>query len=415
MQVEYFSADSKWHSEYVISAVDEFGVTLSKEGVENIFFSRRTFLVNEALLWRRSQSALSNSEQAKGLAVTGEHSIQETRASNCKCFHPTNEEEGGGFFQDGRDIGAVSPGGGDEGERLQAVGASCQGGTLEDGEFLFEAGGTRRSPPPHAPSIRRRFQSLFLGESSIGDFTYLSQPGGYYLSPETSNATTIAEVEDEAGRIQIQGNGTYHFPCFIRLPNGRNLSDIFFWRRTTQQPFKAYIKIGEDADDENMLKAIPYPVNVPVRAFHDRENEKILPAQSTVPRPDFQNGTNVICFLSENEIFFAKVAHTIAKFNRLLNGRFERFEYNVNAVEVKNRIGSFLVDQLYRIYQGGEVLLHRTGTQTYLVVVKTVNLWTIECDVLENISIFSEEPFTPTFTWSTRNIFVNEDLFSVRS
>ena len=100
--------------------------------------------MNEALLWRRSQSALSNSEQAKGLAVTGEHSIQETRASNGKCFHPINEEEDGGFFQDGRDIGAVSPGGGDVGENLQAVGASCQGGTSEDKDIPFEVGGIRR-------------------------------------------------------------------------------------------------------------------------------------------------------------------------------------------------------------------------------------------------------------------------------
>jgi len=385
--------------------------------VENIFFSRRTFLVNETLLWRRSQSASANFEQAKGLAVTDEHSIQETRASDGKRFGLMNEEEGGGVFQDGGHAGtgivAVSPGGGDEGESRQAVGALCQGGTSGDEPLLFEQGGTRRSPPPAAPSRRRLFERIFLSAETIGEFTNINQPMSIYLHPDSSNDDIIAEVEDEAGRIQTHGNGTYHLPCFIRLPNGTNLSDIFFWRRNTQQSYKAYIKIGEDADDENMLKAIPYPVTVPVRAFH--EIEKILPAQSTVPRPEFQPGTNVICFLSENEIFFAKVAQTTAKFNRLLNGKFERFDYNVNAVEVKKHIGSFLVDQLYRIYQGGEVLLYRTGTQTYLVVVKTVNLWTIECDVLENISILSENPLTPTFTWSTRKILVNEDLFSVRT
>jgi len=373
--------------------------------------------VNETLLWRRSQSASANFEQANGLAVTDEHSIQETRASDGTCFGLMNEEECGGVFQDGGHAGtgivAVSPGGGDEGESRQAVGALCQGGTLGDEPLLFEQGGSRRSPPPAAPSLRRRFERIFLSAETIGEFTNINQPMSIYLHHDTSNADIIAEVEDEAGRIQTHGNGTYHLPCFIRLPNGTNLSDIFFWRRNTQQSYKAYIKIGEDADDENMLKAIPYPVTVPVRAFH--EIEKILPAQSTVPRPEFQPGTNVICFLSENEIFFAKVAQTTAKFNRFLNGKFERFDYNVNAVEVKKHIGSFLVDQLYRIYQGGEVLLYRTGTQTYLVVVKTVNLWTIECDVLENISILSENPFTPTFTWSTRKILVNEDLFSVRT
>jgi len=50
-----------------------------------------------------------------------------------------------------------------------------------------------------------------------------------------------------------------------------------------------------------------------------------------------------------------------------------------------------------------------------LAVVKSVTVWTIECDVLEDISVPSAPPVVPIFSWLTRTICVHDRLFSVTS
>ena len=418
--VDYRAADSQWVSQYAISAVDEYGVTLCKEGVPNILLSRRTFLVHEGLVWRRSESELSHSAEeevaatgedskhdlvnaeillrrsesesspsgVEGVSETGETSIEEGNVSNAVERHDFLEEE----------------------DEEEAVGASLEGGGPFVPGLPLEDPGGRLSPPPPAPSIRRRYARLFLS-GETGDFAYITQPGGHYLDPESASVAVRDEVEDEAGRIQKAINGTYHLPTFIRLPHGTKVSDIIFWRKNSR--YRAYIQIGVDADDESTLKAIPYPVNVPKRDFP--RDEKLVPAHGTVPRPEFQPGTNVLCFLNEDEISFAKVAHSSARFNRYENGIFDRYEYSLNAVEEKKSIHNSLADQLFRIYHEGEVLLYRRGTEMNLAVVKSVTVWTIECDVLEDISVPSAPPVVPIFSWLTRTICVHDRLFSVTS